>query len=124
MQVMQEVPTFINVSAPFSGWNSYKNALVVGLFNTNWREMCIRDRVEVILSVSSLTMFEHIPKSTIPTVENTENIITPSAGHNLSLIHISCRFPCICKCTEEDRCLLHQQECVGKVCNFKYCAQW
>ena len=37
MQVMQEVPTFINVSAPFSGWNSYKNALVVGLFNTNWR---------------------------------------------------------------------------------------
>jgi cellulose synthase/poly-beta-1,6-N-acetylglucosamine synthase-like glycosyltransferase len=38
--------------------------------------------VEVILSVSSLTMFEHIPKSTIPTVENTENIITPSAGHN------------------------------------------
>ena len=35
-----------------------------------------------------------------------------------------CRFPCICKCTEEDRCLLHQQECVGKVCNFKYCAQW
>ena len=28
--------------------------------------------VEVILSVSSLTMFEHIPKSTIPTVENSE----------------------------------------------------
>lgn len=37
MQVMQEVPTFINVSAPFSGWSSYQNALVVGLFNTNWR---------------------------------------------------------------------------------------
>ena len=39
-------------------------------------------KMEVIQSVSSLTMFEHIPKSTIPTVENTENIITTSASHN------------------------------------------
>ena len=37
MQVMQEVPTFINVSAPFSGWSSYQNALVVTVFNTYWR---------------------------------------------------------------------------------------
>ena len=38
--------------------------------------------VEVIPSVSSLTTSEHIPKGIIPTVENTENIITTSASHN------------------------------------------
>ena len=38
--------------------------------------------MEIIQSVSSLTMFEHIPKGIIPTVENTENIITTSASHN------------------------------------------
>ena len=32
--------------------------------------------VEIIQSVSSLTTSEHIPKGIIPTVENTENIIT------------------------------------------------
>lgn len=37
MQVMMEVPFFINYNAPFSGWSSYKNALVIGVFNTNWR---------------------------------------------------------------------------------------
>lgn len=38
--------------------------------------------MEVIQSVSSLTTSEHIPKGIIPTVENTENIITTSASHN------------------------------------------
>ena len=58
--------------------------------------MCIRDRLngkewlfvlivngnikscemEIIQSVSSLATSEHIPKGIIPTVENTENIIT------------------------------------------------
>ena len=38
--------------------------------------------MEVIQSVSSLTAPEHIPKGIIPTVENTENIITTSASHN------------------------------------------
>ena len=38
--------------------------------------------MEIIQSVSSLTASEHIPKSIIPTVENTENIITTSASHN------------------------------------------
>ena len=39
-------------------------------------------KVEVIPSVSSLATSEYIPKGIIPTVENTENIITPSASHN------------------------------------------
>lgn len=38
--------------------------------------------MEVIQSVSSLATSEHIPKGIIPTVENTENIITTSASHN------------------------------------------
>ena len=38
--------------------------------------------LKVIQSVSSLTAPEHIPKGIIPTVENTENIITTSSGHN------------------------------------------
>lgn len=32
-----EVPFFINYQAPFTGWSSYKNALVITVFNTNWR---------------------------------------------------------------------------------------
>ena len=38
--------------------------------------------MKIIQSVSSLTASEHIPKGIIPTVENTENIITTSASHN------------------------------------------
>ena len=38
--------------------------------------------VEIIQSISSLTTSEHIPKGIIPTVEDTENIITTSASHN------------------------------------------
>lgn len=37
MQTMMEVPFFINYQAPFSGWSSYSNALVIGVYNTNWR---------------------------------------------------------------------------------------
>ena len=37
---------------------------------------------EVSVDVYKRQMFEHIPKGIIPTVENTENIITPSASHN------------------------------------------
>lgn len=32
-----EVPFFINYQAPFSGWSSYRNALVITVFNTYWR---------------------------------------------------------------------------------------
>ena len=48
---------------------------------TEFREIKVIIR-QVIQSVSSLTASEHIPKGIIPTVENTENIITTSASHN------------------------------------------
>lgn len=37
VQALGEVPFFINYQAPFSEWSSYRNALVITVFNTYWR---------------------------------------------------------------------------------------
>lgn len=37
MAAYGEVPFFINYQAPFSGFSSYRNALVITVFNTYWR---------------------------------------------------------------------------------------
>jgi hypothetical protein len=68
----------VTLKASFNLPNNSKEWFFVLIINGNIKPC----EVEVIQSVSSFTMFEHIPKGIVSAVENTENIITTSASHN------------------------------------------